>query len=210
MSWDLQTIRSTVRRLVGNVQYSQDEFNRRINNYYRYTLPECLTLPELDTFYEFDTTASTGEYALPDTVMTLKAPITIDDGDGDAVTNLGFWQDAKSFFAAYPDDDGAEENEPLDVLLHGATLYLRPIPDDTYTIRIAVAQRPDVLSDDDDTVTNDKWGPVVAYGTAIQILLDMRQMELAAELENTYDYFKTSVNRTYLSQLSGLRPTARF
>jgi len=213
MDWTLAQLRSKIRELTGQLstsQLSNSDLNDKINDFYRNVFPDEIELPELKTFYSFNTVDGTGSYSLPSTILRIEKPITVDDGDGDAVAKLGFWKDANAFFTEYPEDDSADENEPIDLLLYGSTMYLRPIPDDIYTVKIAAVQRPDALSEDTDTVDNPKWGPAIAYGTAIQMFLDTKDSDGAGELTSIYQFHLNSINRKNLQQLSNLRSVPSF
>jgi len=101
-------------------------------------------------------------------------------------------------------------DKPNALLLYGSTIYLRPIPDATYTVKMAAIQRPTALSADSDTVTNPKWGPVIAYGTAIQMFIDAKDMSGASDLSDIYQFHLNSVDRKNLLQLANLRSVPGF
>jgi hypothetical protein len=75
---------------------------------------------------------------------------------------------------------------PSYILFTGNKFVLRAVPDDVYQVRIAVTKRPKALTDDDNTLQNDNWGKIVAYGAAIDILSDFGQQEIAATLQPQY------------------------
>jgi len=213
MNWTLAQLRSKVRELTGQLsasQLSDSVLNDTINDFYQNAFPNEVELPELKTFYTFDTVDGTGSYSLPSSVLRLEKPITVDDGDGDAVVKLGFWTDANAFFTLYPEDDSADKNEPIALLLYGSTLYLRPIPDGLYTVKAAAVQRPAALVEDTDAVINPKWGPAVAYGTAIQMFLDQKDSDGAGELSGIYQLHLNSIARSHLQQLSAFRSVPSF
>jgi hypothetical protein len=133
-----------------------------------------------------------------------------DDGNGDAVARLGFWKDANAFFTEYPDDASASQNAPLDLLQYGSNLYLRPIPDGVYTVKAAAVQRPAALVEGTDTVINPKWGPAIAYGTAIQMFIDQKDSAGADELTGIYQVHLNSIGRKHLQQLSAFRSVPSF
>jgi len=213
MDWTLTQLRSKVRELTGRLStsdLSNSDLDDKINDFYLYVLPDEIVLPELKTFYSLTATDGTGSYTLPSTVFKIEKPITVDDGDGDAVSELGFWEDKDAFFTEYPEDDSADEDQPADMLLYGNTIYLRPIPDAAYTVKMAAIQRPTALSADSDTVTNPKWGPVIAYGTAIQMFIDAKDVDGASDLSDIYQFHLNSVDRKNLLQLANLRSVPSF
>lgn len=213
MNWTLAQLRAKVRELTGQCstsQLSDADLTDKINDFYCNVFPDEIELPELKGFYSFSTVQGDGEYALPSTVLRIKKPITIDDGNGDAVARLGFWNDENAFFTEYPDDASASQNAPLDLLQYGSKLYLRPIPDGVYTVKAAAVQRPAALVEGTDTVINPKWGPAIAYGTAIQMFIDQKDSDGADELTGIYQVHLNSIGRKHLQQLSALRSVPSF
>lgn len=213
MDWTLSQIRTKFRQVTGQLstsQLSNDDVDEKINDFYLNVFPGEVQASELKGFYSFNTIDGTGEYTKPSTVFDINRPLTIDDGDGDAVGKLGLWRNKEDFFDLYPEDDSADENTPVDMLLYGNTFYLRPIPDDVYTIKMAAVQKPTELSADDSVPTNPKWGPVIAYGAAIQMLTEQKDWDAVEKYTSVYQFYLNLVNRDDLAQRSNLRSRPSF
>ena len=167
-------------------------------------------IDELTSFYSFNTVASTGTYALADTVAWLKKPAKIDDGDGDAVENIALFQgeqDRIDFWNLYPEDDSASEDQPAGILEASLNLYLRPIPDAVYTIKIWSSQRPDELATDS-LLTHEKWFYALAYGTGLQMLKDAKQPYL--DIESAHKDFLVDIGTLDTNKVQNSRPRPRF
>jgi len=101
--------------------------------------------------------------------------------------------DATGVSTTYADGKYSDRNRPLDALIGGdGYLYLRPKPDDIYLFEAPKVIKPDALTES--TAPLDvRWGPVIAYGTAIQIKTEHG--------EATEDV-KVSVYKGYLDTLN--------
>ena len=100
MGWDLQTIRTKVRKVTG--RFSPQEMldstvDTYINNFYRFTLPAELKMEKLHQYYEFLTTQNQAWYDLPETLYTnLEPPAYID------YQLIDWYQSPGQFLAATP------------------------------------------------------------------------------------------------------------
>ena len=196
MDWTFADIRSKVRNLTGRPttgQLSATDLDNWINNYYQNIFPIEADVAEFKGF----TTASLtdgdgGDYTVPDTVLTISPPVTIEDSDSE-INRIDLYTDERRFFDLYPADDHnetSEEEEPTGMLVYGRDIYVRPKPDASYTLKYAsTSQYPTALSDDDDTLEDPLWAQAVAYGTAIEILQEGGEDEEADRLKDLYDYY---------------------
>jgi hypothetical protein len=136
------------------------------------------------------------------TVHTLKLPMWIDDGDSDEVVPITFCQNEQDFFSRWPDDSSRAEGVPEEVLLFAGNLYFRPIADDTdtYTFTASKIIVPTALT----TATSplrSAWGRPIAYGAAIQYLIDKRDTDAVEAISPGYSSSLAIVNRPFLAQM---------
>lgn len=198
MAWTLSRIRERIRELTGKPdtsQISNEEILARVNDFYINILPSEIDCQPLRSWYEFDTVDGTGTQTLPSTVIAVEDPVFL-DGD-----EINFWTDDKLFYALYP-FSFTDEQEPSDILLDGRTLYIRPIPDGIYTIKIRAYLQPGVeLSDDADVPTDDQWGPFIAYGVSIEMLQADGDTQQANELVGLYKFQKENIIAKNIRQI---------
>lgn len=183
----------------------------KINDYYRNIFPLEVYVAELDGWFT-QTTASgdDGEYNVSQDVIKLDTPMTILDSDG-VLTKVKFYQDKDKFFHLYPEDPDATEEKPVAALLYGGILYLRPKPNAVFTFKAASTDKPDALSTDDSVPLDVRWGPAIAYGTAIEIKMEDKDIEGANELVPIYRYFLGKINQKKMMQkATNQRATPRF
>lgn len=209
MNWTLAKIKTKVRSLTGRSstgELSEADLLDAINNYYKYNLPVDLDINELNSFFEMTTEAGVGDVALDSDMLSITNPVTV---DGDAIK---LYMDVRYFFELYPrsDEGSTTYDEPVSCLVYGRSFYLRPIPDSVYTIKAAVKKRPTALAEDTDRPLNDKWGPVIAYGSAVQILLDNGELSEASGLNGVGASLVKKNNRESLLMHLGQRSVPRF
>lgn len=68
-------------------------------------------------------------------------------------------------------------NRPQGVLFFENEFTLMPVPDQVYQIRMQGFVLPDQLSSDSDTPAQPEWGPLYAYGAALEIFADRGDTE---------------------------------
>lgn len=209
MNWTLEKIKTKVRSLTGRTsteELSEADLLDSINNYYVYNLPVDLDINELDSFFEMTTSAGVGDVALDSDMLSITNPITL---DGDAIK---LYMDVGYFFELYPrSDEGSDTyDEPVACLVYDRSFYIRPIPDAVYTIKAAVKKRPTALAEDTDRPLNDKWGPIIAYGASVQILLDNGETSEAEILSSVGMSLVGKSNRESLLMHLGNRSVPRF
>ena len=123
---------------------------------------------------------------------------------------------------AFPHDDTPEKNEPQGILLWGndndgdddkfRKLYLRPVPDAVYTIRIPAIIKPEKMDADTEVPVWDNWGAALAYGAARSALAlyGGHPTNKMAEMQTWFEYYFTLVNRNHLQQQSSMSGGRRF
>lgn len=206
LTWKRSEIRTEVRKLASMPDASQmadDALDLRINDFYQNIFPGDIYAQELESWYSFDTADDDDcEQALPATVLTIEAPMTLKDSD-DVISKIEFHQNKSKFFKLYPEDttdEDAERGTPIAALLYNRTVYLRPKADEVFTFKAASKIKPDELSTDDSVPLNVHWGPAIAQGTAILIKQRNREFEGARELAVVYEAMIRSINRRDLVQ----------
>lgn len=220
MDWTLSDIKSKVRSLTGRPgtgALSDSALLDHINQYFRNVLPVEVDLEELRTWFSFVTSAADGgKYALHRDVLAVESPVTLEDSDGN-VDRITFYSDAGTFFTDFPDSDNDPDDtdthaEPTALLAWGRRLYLRPIPDGTYTVKFRARRRPFAILatgassgtefvNDTDYPEDYAWGPLIAYGAAIDILQDAGEDEEADRLKDLYVYHLNLLVRKQIGQI---------
>lgn len=201
----LSEIRAKVRVLTGRpstAQISDSDVNDAINDFYVNQFPVSIRPQELKGFYELSTVDGTGEYDLPASIVELLIKddevIYVLDSDGDVAGEISVYQSRDLFFADYPDEATPTEGVPSDMLIYGDVIYLRQVPDDVYTVKIPALLKPSALSEDSSVVTKQYWWLYIAYGTAIQILMDSKDNDGARALEPMLNFYGTQIeNQNY-------------
>jgi len=102
----------------------------------------------------------------------------------------------------YTDGFNSNRGRPEALLLDGQILYARPIPNDVFIIEMQQFAKPTALVAESDKVTLPEWGPVVAFGTALEILIGSSDDARMAELTQGYQYYLNLVTRKVAMQLS--------
>lgn len=203
LTWKRSEIATKVRKITGKLtteDISASALNDRINDYYRNVFPLEVYVAELENWFTQTTTTGIGEYAVSQDYARLDTPMTILDAD-DILTTVKFYQDKDEFFNLYPEDPSAVEGKPAATLLYGGVLYFRPVPDlSTYDFKAACTKKPDVLSGDDSVPPDVRWGPAIAYGTAIEILIEDNDRDAANELMPIYQYFLSRISQKKMVQ----------
>lgn len=110
----------------------------------------------------------------------------------------------------YAKYQGFAANRPQGVLFFNNEFTFRPVPDQVYQIRMQGFVVPQELTTDNSTPTQEEWGPLIAYGAALEIFSDR------GDLENYNRYFPifkryedVSLSRT-LQQYTSEQSVPRF
>lgn len=204
MGWALSDIRSGFRDVVGirsSSHLANATIDTEINNYYQLIFPQEVVPPELNGWYEFSTTENDWDYDIPSTVLSVRPPCLVED-------YMISFHVAKTYFYSshpliFPMIFGIPEDclgEPYNVLLQDRTLYFGPIPDDEYSVKIRCYNKPTALSNDSDTPENEKWGPIILYGAAIDYLNRNGRADEAKEIAPVYSAHKRSIFTSIIQQ----------
>jgi hypothetical protein len=209
MAWSRLTIRDKVRDLVGMPsanQISDADINVYINDFYQYQLPDEVDLEDLDTWFSMTTTSGQGDYPLEARIQVIENPVTIDGAE------ITLYSDINYFFELYPrDNEGtATYAEPAGVIVYDRRIYYRPIPDAGYVFKAAVPKRPVELTDDADGILDEKWGLLIAYGAAVNIMMEFGDTAAATELGAMYERYKSSLVIKNLYRLIDTRAVPRW
>lgn len=105
---------------------------------------------------------------------------------------------------------GYSANRPQGVMFFNNQFTLRPVPDQTYQIQMQGFVKPTTLSSDTDTPLQEEWGPLIAYGAALEIFSDRGDVE---NYDRYYPIFKrfenVALGRT-IEQLNSQQSVPRF
>ena len=212
ITWTLAEIRAKVREITGELTTEDIEdadLNNRINDFYRNIFPLEVYVAEFEDWFTTDFTDGDGEYDISQDYLRLETPMTILDSD-DVYSIPKFYQDKDEFFHLYPEEVTPTEARPAAVLLYGNILYPRPVPDASYTFRAACIKKPEALTESTAPV-DVRWGPCIAYGTAIEMKMEDMDRAAAEELAPIYEYFQKMVSQKKLVQKAiNQRATPRF
>jgi hypothetical protein len=107
---------------------------------------------------------------------------------------------ASGVTATYTDGFNSSRNIPNGVLLYGQKLYVRPKSNDWREIKAPYLKKPTALSGSA-VPTNVLWGPIIAYGTAIEKLEAAKDYEAAESLRPKFrDYINLLNAKDYRQQ----------
>jgi len=193
MEWTLAGIRDKVRKYTGFLsaqQISDDFINDAINDFYVNEFPLLVNSTSLSTWHAFNTSPGVGEYPLEVAILNIISPIYV------ANFPVLFTRDRNLFFANYPLNEPAQQGKPFAAFLDDdRTLYLRPVPDAEYNVRILVVKKPTALVNDTDKPLDPAWGRAVAVGAAIHLLLEEGDKDAANELSDLLGALLGQINR---------------
>lgn len=214
LTWTLAQIRAKVREITGELteeNISDSDLNDKINDFYRNIFPFEVYVAELDDWFtQVTASGDDGEYDVSQDVVRLDTPMTLKDSN-DILSTVKFYQDKDEFFHLYPQDPNAAENRPAAMLLYGGVLYPGPKADAVYTFKAACIKKPDELSTDDSVPLDVRWGPAIAYGTAIEIKMEDQDKAAADELIPICQYFLRRISQKKMMQIAtNQRATPRF
>jgi hypothetical protein len=210
LTWIGSEIVTKVRNITGKLtteDISDADLLNNINDFYQNVFPLEAYVSEFEDWFT-QTTADEdgGEYTISQDYLRLLTPMTTMDSDG-VLADVTFYQDKDKFFYLWPEEDDPTEARPYAALLSGGKLYLRPEPDDVYTFRSACIKKPIVLTTST-APTDLRWGPAIAYGTAIEMLMEEGDEEAASKISPIYRYAMNLVNREKIIQKSSSQRAA--
>lgn len=207
MDWTLEKLRAKVRRLSGRPdegQLSNTDLDEYINHYYQNAFPLEAVPQEQIEWYTKNTSSNEDTYAVEEKYLAFQNPFTI------AGYPINYHLDAKRFYQKFPETQTYAKDQPTDVLFYNQNLIFRPPPNAVYQFKAGVLVRPDALTLVSDKPPNQLWGPVIAYGSAIEIKQDNGEFEETDSLASIYNYYLTLVTRQNLVNLGTQRSMPRF
>ncbi len=206
-NWSLEDIRQEVRKLAGRPSTSNpsnSDLNKRTNRFIQYKLPAELKLQDDLTFWEFETVSGTGTQASSTSFHTLVPLAYVDDDPMEVFVDPGI------FYNRWLIDSTETNSKPQDILIMNQEVVIRPIPDDAYTIRILGYERPSALGADAGTPDWESLGELVAYGTAIDLLVSSGEYQKADALKTYYDRIKAFAQDKAAQLFAHTRSIPRF
>jgi len=202
ITWTLTEIVAKVRAITGE-KTTEDialtDLQNKINDFYCNVFPLEVYVAEFEDWFEQAMASGDGgKYTVSQDYLKLMTPMTTLDSD-DVLATVKFYQDKDKFFHLYPQDPNAAEARPAAVLLYGGKLYASPKADDDYTFKAACIKKPDALTASTSPV-DIRQGPAIAYGTAIEMLMEDGDKQTADELVPIYQYFLGKISQKKIMQ----------
>lgn len=202
-SWTFSDIKRKIRRLTGRQsesEMSETLLSDYVNKYYVYDLAKEVMPLELKTWFEFTLTVDVSEYSL-DTLNFNENYISINEPIFLSGFPLIFYTDPSAFYIQYPDIDNQQSGTPTALLLYdGKFTFSCPPSADYLDFKASAVKRPSDLVSNTDKPISEDFGPVIAYGTAIEILEDNGEMESLQSISAMYEKNKVVLMRKYHMQ----------
>lgn len=156
-TWDLQRMRSVIRKITGKFDPSQmtdAEIDNYINDFYLYDFPEDMRTLKLEQWYEFTTTPNIDVYPLPDNYIQIKPPIYIDGYEA------AWYQEPQLFYRIWPQLSTIQNEVAVGNggSIYGFTLYATPILRGTLNVFAA---------NDQENFTDDSNGNLISSVTGL-------------------------------------------
>lgn len=105
--------------------------------------------------------------------------------------SISFTTAPASSATIYAKYQGYSGNRPQGVMFFNNQFTLRPVPDQAYSILMQGYVKPSLLVNDSDTPLQQEWGPLIAYGAALEIFEDSGDTE---NYDRYYPVFKRYEN----------------
>lgn len=205
--WPASKIGTLVRELTGRkttTQLSETDLLARINDFYCWKLPAMMGHQPTETWFELTTQQGVSEYNVDNLMRVIMDPVTI---DGDTIL---LEHNEQLFFARWPRSQTYTEAEPTECLLYDGILYLRAPPDAAYTFKCKTLKYFEPMADMNAEPVHPRWGPTIAYGAAIDVLVRAGQHQEADGLSNFFQSELLIASRPELQQLQMQRSVPRF
>jgi hypothetical protein len=205
MDWSLTQIRAKIRKLTGRPDeeaLAVADLDNYINHFYQNVFPLEALPPELKDWFTQNTSNTEESYAVDEKYLALKEPFTI------AGYPINYYLNSKAFYRKFPETQSYTKAQPTDVLFFGQALLFRPPPDAIYQFKAQTILRANALTLATDKPPNQLWGPVIAYGSAIDI--KQENEEDLGNLVDLYDFYLARIVRQNLIQLGTQRSIPRF
>ena len=204
MDWTLANIRDQVRKLTGRSDIADSDLNDYVNRFYQDEIPILLNPNILQGIFEANTVQGVGEYGLDPKMRAVYPPAFVDE------TKVMLTRDSGFFFSAYPDRENQNQGQPECILYFENALWVAPIPDGEYTIRVHALYKPDALVADSDMPIVPSWGKVIAYGAAAQVFVDDGDYESAQAMQSLANVGLGIIARDDILDWRNMRSVPRF
>ncbi len=190
MSWTLSRIRTKVRNLTGRLsinQLSNADILNYINDFYQEKLVAELNLPELDSWYSFNTSPNDENYDLSTSLYyTLLKPVYVNGKE------INFFNDPKHFFEEYVPQFKTEDLDTGD----GSTKTFTGTTSETpiRSSKFIVDDQVETFTDSSGTLTGDAGGTgTINYTTgAVSVTFNTAPTD-GQTINLTYEFFSTGV-----------------
>jgi len=207
--WPFSTIQAMIRRYAGKPtenQITTPELQSEINFYLSSILPLELMSDSCEAYW--DTPITSELYSLPDSIISLSEPMTLDYGLPSQQYDPNYFFDPISedeadllyfnmlivdtqpqkFFQTWPNNQLWTPAQPYAVLYYGRQLLFRPPPDQTYTFRSPALIKPTALANNTDVMPRDIWGQFIAYAVAHKLVSEDGDATREAQLLKRKDW----------------------
>lgn len=138
-------------------------------------------------------------------------------GDGSGTINyltgaysITFTNPPAATAVIYAKYQGYSANRPQGVMFFDNEFTLRPVPDQAYTIQMQGYVKPTLLVNDSDTPMQIEWGPLIAYGAALEIFSDRGDEESVNAYAGIFKRFENVALGRTIQQLSEQQSVPRF
>lgn len=220
--WSLGDIKTKARNLSGRLDtndLTDASLVDYINRYYQLAFPLEVQPLELQTWFGFDISDGTATYDLStqtdsttsetfaDGYLTVGKPFTAGG------YNVNVYQNPSLFYEKWPETTTYGETRPDDVLYYDEKLLFKATPDTTYTIKFQTIKKPTAFPNSSPTTeypVQEEWGPVIAYGAAIEIAEDIGDMETVQKLVPRHEELKIRLMRKVHDQNDYQRSIPKF
>lgn len=110
----------------------------------------------------------------------------------------------------YAKYQGYSGNRPQGCLFFNNEFTLRPVPDQAYQIQMQGYIKPTSLTEDSDTPLQEEWGPLIAYGAALEIFEDSGDTENFDRYSAVFKRFENVALGRTVQQLTEQQSVGRF
>jgi len=205
--WSLGDIKTKIRNITGYLDtedLSDADIVKSINRYYQLSFPLEVQPLELQNWFEFDLIVGTDEYDLTtqtdsttsntfaDGYLTIAYPFTVDG------YNVNVCENPQRFYCKWPETTTYDQTRPTDVLYYNQKLLFRAPPDDSYSVKFSTTIKPNAFPNvdpDNEYPIQEEWGPIIAYGTAIEIAEDNSDIETVQKISLRHEEIKNRLMR---------------
>lgn len=178
---NLADMRSTFRTMVGGLADGDTDasINDRLNGAYQFTIPMDVPGELVESEWSLVASGGVGEYSYPATVaQTIQASPLLND-----TYKLGYHTRPEQFWQTYQ-RTGGNLGRPEAALFYGRTLYLRPVPDTLYQVRVFTRAFPAALGSSG--LDNRDHALAAVYAAAREYALDFSDDETAQKADIRY------------------------